>query len=49
MTDEQIVALVRDGVNADGSPHQPGVYASTMISDSQLTNIIAYLRDQAAQ
>jgi mono/diheme cytochrome c family protein len=49
VTSESLLALVREGVGHPEPPDPPGVYSTTEISDKQVTDIAAYLRDQSAE
>ncbi len=49
VTAESLLALVREGVGHPEPPDPPGVYRTTEISDKQVTDLAAYLRDQSAE
>jgi mono/diheme cytochrome c family protein len=49
VTAESLLALVREGVGHPEPPNPPGVYRTTEISDKQVADLAAYLRDQSAE
>jgi mono/diheme cytochrome c family protein len=49
VTAESLLALVREGVGHPEPPAPPGVYRTTEISDKQVADLAAYLRDQSAE
>ena len=49
ITAETLLPLVREGVGHPEPPNPPGVYRTTEISDKQVADIAAYLRDQSAE
>jgi mono/diheme cytochrome c family protein len=49
ITAETLLPLVREGVGHPEPPDPPGVYRTTEISDKQVADIAAYLRDQSAE
>ncbi|HEX2282276.1 MAG TPA: cytochrome c [Thermomicrobiales bacterium] len=49
VTTESLLALVREGVGHPEPPNPPGVYRTTEISDKQVADLAAYLRDQSAE
>ena len=49
VTAESLLALVREGVGHPEPPDPPGVYRTTEISDKQVADLAAYLRDQSAE
>ena len=48
-TAESLLALVREGVGHPEPPNPPGVYSATEITDKQVADLAAYLRDQATE
>ena len=49
ITAETLLPLVREGVGHPEPPDPPGVYRTTEITDKQVADIAAYLRDQSAE
>ena len=49
ITAETLLPLVREGVGHPEPPNPPGVYRTTEITDKQVADIAAYLRDQSAE
>jgi mono/diheme cytochrome c family protein len=49
ITAATLLPLVREGVGHPEPPNPPGVYRTTEISDKQVADIAAYLRDQSAE
>jgi mono/diheme cytochrome c family protein len=45
VTAENLLPLVREG---DGHPSPPGPYATTQVSDKQVRDLAAYIREQAS-
>jgi len=49
VTAESLLALVREAVGHPEPPDPPGVYTTTEITDKQVADLAAYLRDQSAE
>ncbi len=49
VTAESLLALVREGVGHPEPPDPPGVYRTTEISDKQVADLAAYLREQSTE
>jgi mono/diheme cytochrome c family protein len=49
VTVESLLALVREGVGHPAPPDPPGVYRTTEISDKQVADLAAYLREQSTE
>jgi mono/diheme cytochrome c family protein len=49
VTAESLLALVREGVGHPAPPDPPGVYRTTEITDKQVADLAAYLRDQSTE
>jgi mono/diheme cytochrome c family protein len=49
VTAESLLALVREGVGHPAPPDPPGVYRTTEISDKQVADLAAYLREQSTE